>query len=137
MRSGRWNRAPGWRYDERNPSFRMDDLLIDFSKERIDRAVLAAHRTFPGGRPSMTILHGRLDPRSLGRLVALCEHKVFTRGVIWDVNSFDQWGVELGKQLALPLIAALTGHVDGPSDMDSSTAGLLAALNERGFSVSD
>jgi glucose-6-phosphate isomerase len=63
-------------------------------------ARLAAHRTFPGNRPSNTIMLPRLDPRSVGALVALYEHKVFVQGAMWNVNSFDQWGVELGKQLA-------------------------------------
>ena len=70
---------------------------------------LAPHRTFPGDRPSTTIVHHRLDPRSLGRLVALYEHRVFVEGVLWDVNSFDQWGVELGKKLADQLRPALDG----------------------------
>ena len=93
----------------------------------IDR--LAPHRTFPGDRPSTTILHRRLDPYSLGRLVALFEHKVFVQGAIWNVNSFDQWGVELGKVLAQALIPALTGSA-APSELDSSTAGLIARLEQ-------
>lgn len=63
----------------------------------IDR--LTAHRTFPGDRPSTTIVYDRLDPYALGRLIALFEHKVFVQGAIWGVNSYDQWGVELGKDL--------------------------------------
>ena len=61
---------------------------------------LAPHRVFPGNRPSNTIVLQRLDPCSLGALIALYEHKVFVQGAIWNINSFDQWGVELGKQLA-------------------------------------
>jgi len=90
----------------------------------IDR--LATHRTFPGDRPSTTILHRRLDPYTLGRLIALFEHKVFVQGVIWDIDSFDQWGVELGKQLAVDLIPAFSGEAD-PS-LDTSTKGLIAAI---------
>ena len=87
----------------------------------IDR--LAPHRTFPGGRPSTTILHRRLDPFALGRLVALYEHKVFVQGAIWDVNSFDQWGVELGKVLAVEVEEAMeSGETEG---MDASTAALV------------
>ncbi len=88
---------------------------------------LAAHRTFPGDRPSTTIVYRELDPAALGRLIALFEHKVFVQSAIWGTNAFDQWGVELGKTLAariLPMVAAGTG---GP-DLDSSTAGLIAHL---------
>jgi glucose-6-phosphate isomerase len=63
-------------------------------------AALPAHRRYPGNRPSSTLRLDRLDARHLGRLLAAYEHKVFTQGVIWNLNSFDQWGVELGKQLA-------------------------------------
>ena len=61
---------------------------------------LVPHRTFEGNRPSTTILLSRFTPHALGTLVALYEHSVFVQGVIWDIDSFDQWGVELGKQLA-------------------------------------
>ncbi|MGG7568499.1 glucose-6-phosphate isomerase [Rhodovulum sp. DZ06] len=90
-------------------------------------ARLVPHRTFPGDRPSTTILHDALTPFALGRLVALYEHKVFVQGVIWDVNSYDQWGVELGKALAKALIPAALGG-PAPAGVDASTAGLLAAL---------
>ncbi len=86
---------------------------------------LAPHRTFPGDRPSTTILYRRLDPAALGRLVALFEHKVFTQGAIWNVNSFDQWGVELGKVLAQNLLPAVKSG-SAPSGFDGSTAGLIA-----------
>lgn len=90
---------------------------------------LAPHRTFPGDRPSTTIIHRQLDPFTLGRLIALYEHKVFVQGVIWGVNSFDQWGVELGKQLARELVPVVRGEDDG-ADKDSSTLGLVARLKE-------
>ena len=86
---------------------------------------LLPHKVFPGNRPSTTILYPELTPRVLGALVALYEHKVFTQGVIWNINSFDQWGVELGKQLAGPILDALTGKTGGDGH-DSSTAGLIA-----------
>ncbi|MBC7727741.1 MAG: glucose-6-phosphate isomerase, partial [Microbacteriaceae bacterium] len=89
---------------------------------------LARHRTFPGNRPSTTLLLDTLTPRALGALLALYEHRVFTSGAVWGINSFDQWGVELGKTLAgdlLPRLRAAT--VDG-SGLDASTAGLLARL---------
>ncbi|HQR04185.1 MAG: glucose-6-phosphate isomerase [Proteobacteria bacterium] len=87
---------------------------------------LAPYRVFPGNQPSTTLLLPRLDPYELGRLIALYEHKVFALGVLWNLNSFDQWGVEYGKQLAgrlLPLIES--GRMDDA--IDSSTAGLIAA----------
>ncbi len=86
---------------------------------------LAPHRTFPGDRPSTTILYRRLDPAALGRLVALFEPKIFTQGAIWNVNSFDQWGVELGKVLAQDLLPAVKSG-GAPSGFDGSTAGLIA-----------
>ncbi|MGB7214721.1 MAG: glucose-6-phosphate isomerase, partial [Gammaproteobacteria bacterium] len=67
------------------------------------------HRSYPGNRGSTLILFDRLDPETLGKLVALYEHKVFVQGVIWDINSFDQWGVELGKRLASELDGFVAG----------------------------
>lgn len=90
-------------------------------------AHLAPHRTFPGNRPSTTILHKTLNPFTLGRLIALYEHKVFVQGAIWNVNSYDQWGVELGKALAQALIPVLEGS-EGGADKDASTRGLIARL---------
>jgi glucose-6-phosphate isomerase len=86
---------------------------------------LAPHKTFPGNRPSNTILMEYLTPATLGALIALYEHKVFVQGVLWDVNSFDQWGVELGKVLAKKIEAELTGDAQ-PQQHDSSTNGLIA-----------
>ncbi len=95
----------------------------------IDAAALAQQRSFPGNRPSTTLLLDRLTPQSLGALIALYEHRVFTSGAVWGINSFDQWGVELGKSLAGALLSRLTaaGPVD-VSGLDASTAGLLARL---------
>jgi glucose-6-phosphate isomerase len=92
---------------------------------------LVPHRVFPGNRPGNTILMQTLSPATLGALIALYEHKVFVQGVIWDVNSFDQWGVELGKVLAKNIHSLLDGESGatgaGSSDaLDSSTAGLIA-----------
>jgi glucose-6-phosphate isomerase len=86
---------------------------------------LAPHKAFPGNRPSNTILMDYLNPASLGALIALYEHKTFVQGVLWDVNSFDQWGVELGKVLAKKIEAELTGEPQ-PELHDSSTNGLVA-----------
>jgi glucose-6-phosphate isomerase len=83
------------------------------------------HRTFPGNRPTNTILAQRLDPRTLGALVALYEHKVFTQGTIWGINSFDQWGVELGKKLAQRIAPELTASPAPPLAHDASTNALV------------
>lgn len=85
---------------------------------------------FPGNRPSNTILYRRLTPRTLGSLLALYEHKIFVQGVIWNINSFDQWGVELGKQLADDLLALLKSKRRAGKH-DSSTRGLLAYCREK------
>ena len=88
---------------------------------------LAPHKTFPGNRPSTTIVMDRLTPETLGALLALYEHKTFVEGVIWDINSFDQWGVELGKVLARAILKDVAAG--GPSpDLDPSTASLLQRL---------
>jgi glucose-6-phosphate isomerase len=90
-------------------------------------AKLAPHKVFPGNRPSNTIVYRMLTPHMLGRLLAMYEHKVFVQGVIWDINSFDQWGVELGKQLATALIPVVKGEA-AATGLDSSTAGLVETL---------
>jgi glucose-6-phosphate isomerase len=87
---------------------------------------LVPHKVFEGNRPSNTILFDQLTPRTLGRLIALYEHKIFVQGVVWEVNSFDQWGVELGKQLAKAILPELTGA--GPLAHDASTNGLIGLV---------
>jgi glucose-6-phosphate isomerase len=86
---------------------------------------LIAHRAMPGNRPSSVILAERLQPRTLGSLVALYEHSVFTQGVIWQIDSFDQWGVELGKALAKQIIPELLADETPPLSHDSSTNALI------------
>jgi glucose-6-phosphate isomerase len=86
---------------------------------------LVPHRSFEGNRPSNTILLERLTPAVLGKLVALYEHSVFAQGVIWDIDSFDQWGVELGKVLAQRIIPELTNKAEPELDHDSSTNALI------------
>jgi glucose-6-phosphate isomerase len=86
---------------------------------------LVPHRTFPGNRPTSVILAPKLTPRVLGQLVALYEHKVFTQGAIWGINSFDQWGVELGKVLALRIIDELQSDEDRQLEHDASTNALI------------
>jgi len=87
--------------------------------------VLVPHRVFEGNRPSNTLLAERLTPHALGALVALYEHSVFTQGVIWNIDSFDQWGVELGKVLAQRTLADLTGAGAPEPNHDSSTNTLI------------
>jgi glucose-6-phosphate isomerase len=86
---------------------------------------LVPHRTFEGNRPSNTILLQRLTPAALGKLVALYEHSVFTQGAVWHIDSFDQWGVELGKVLALRIIPELDGKAEPTLGHDSSTNALI------------
>ena len=92
-------------------------------------ADLTPHKVFPGNRPSNTLMYARLTPETLGALVALYEHKVFVQGTIWNVNSYDQWGVELGKQLAKALLPKVEGKAEW-KDHDASTQGLLAYYHE-------
>jgi glucose-6-phosphate isomerase len=104
------------------------EVRADLSAAGMDAAAaeaLVPHKTFPGNRPSNTILMDALTPAALGALVALYEHKTFVQGVLWNVNSFDQWGVELGKVLAKSIQSELE---DGPSPQrhDASTNGLIA-----------
>ena len=104
-----------------------DEVRADLAGANLSAAEIEAlvpHKTFPGNRPSNTILMDQLTPGALGALIALYEHKTFVQGVIWDVNSFDQWGVELGKVLAKNIQSELTGEVN-PERHDSSTNGLI------------
>jgi len=98
------------------------------ASEEIER--LVPHRVFPGNRPSITIAMEQVTPRSLGALLALYEHATFVQGAIWGINSFDQWGVELGKQLAGAILPELTG--DTRTHHDSSTAGLIERYHRGG-----
>jgi glucose-6-phosphate isomerase len=97
---------------------------------------LVSHKVMPGNRPSTTILAPELTPSVLGQLVAFYEHTVFTEGVVWGIDSFDQWGVELGKTMAKALAPALsTSARDGSGDLDPSTAALVhryRSLRETG-----
>ncbi|OSQ37988.1 glucose-6-phosphate isomerase [Thalassospira mesophila] len=99
--------------------------LQGVASDEID--VLAPHKVFAGNKPSTMILYRTLDPFTLGRLIAMYEHKIFVQGVIWNVNSYDQWGVELGKQLAKELLPMVQG-AESASRRDASTAGLIAEL---------
>ena len=91
---------------------------------------LLPHKVFTGNRPTNALLYQKLDPRTLGRLIALYEHKIFVQGVIWNVNSYDQWGVELGKKLA----GAIAPELAAPGEVtthDSSTRGLINEYKRR------
>ncbi|MDF6041775.1 glucose-6-phosphate isomerase [Streptomyces sp. JH14] len=92
---------------------------------------LVPHKTFRGNHPTTTILADRLTPSVLGQLIALYEHKVFVQGAVWNIDSFDQWGVELGKVLAKKIEPVLTGGTGGAEELDSSTAALVAAYRTR------
>ncbi len=98
-------------------------------QSEIDR--IAPHRVFSGNRPSVTMVYGTLDPRTLGRLIALYEHRVFVEGTLFDINSFDQWGVELGKELATGLLPVVEGRA-GAGDGGASTAGLVRHIHALG-----
>ena len=105
-----------------------DEVRADLQAQSLaadDIEALVPHKTFPGNRPSNTIVMDQLTPATLGALIALYEHKTFVQGVLWNVNSFDQWGVELGKVLAKKIQAELTGAAQ-PEAHDSSTNGLIA-----------
>jgi glucose-6-phosphate isomerase len=88
-----------------------------------EAAKLAGHRYMPGNRPCTTIVMDKLTPETLGALIALYEHKVYVQSVIWNINAFDQWGVELGKVLSNKIYEKLTGGSD--QQFDSSTEGLI------------
>ncbi len=96
-----------------------------------EAARLARHKTVPGNRPSNTLFLDTLSPRSLGALIALYEHKIFVQGAIWDINSFDQWGVELGKQLLPKILTDLTGTTTHHQH-DASTDGLIQHYKKTG-----
>ncbi|TKX29466.1 glucose-6-phosphate isomerase [Campylobacter aviculae] len=101
-----------------------------FNEDQIRK--LAPHRVFSGNRPSNIILLEEINPKNIGSLVALYEHKIFVQGVIWDINSFDQWGVELGKELAKTILAELQGKEN--HDHDSSTKHLIQIYKKANLS---
>lgn len=105
--------------------------LTAAGKNKAEIEALLPYKVFEGNRPSTSMLFERLAPYSLGRLIALYEHKIFIQGVIWNVFSFDQWGVELGKQLAKGILPVLEGAA-APADFDSSTAGLIDRWKQLG-----
>jgi glucose-6-phosphate isomerase len=105
---------------------------LEHSGLDVERIVdLLPHKVFPGNSPTNSILIDQLTPRRLGSLIALYEHKIFVQGVIWNINSFDQWGVELGKQLAGVILSELKDEAE-PAQHDASTAGLIGYCKRHG-----
>ena len=105
-----------------------EEVVAELTAQGLDKAAIKAltpHKMFPGNRPSNTLIYPKLTPEMLGSLVALYEHKVFVQGTVWNVNSYDQWGVELGKQLAKALLPKVLGTAANDGN-DASTKGLLA-----------
>lgn len=110
-----------------------DEVLEELEKDGLSPqniAELLPHKVFHGNRPSSSLLFNKLTPRALGTLIALYEHKIFTQGAIWNLNSFDQWGVELGKQLAQKILPEMTQN-ELVSGHDSSTNGLINHFRSR------
>ncbi len=103
--------------------------LAEVTADGTDLA-LAPHKVMPGNRPTSVISTARLDPFSLGALIALYEHSVFVQGALWGINSFDQWGVELGKKVALGILAVIEGQAE-PSSVDSATVHSIAVIAEQ------
>ncbi|MEH6709646.1 MAG: glucose-6-phosphate isomerase [Paraglaciecola polaris] len=109
-----------------------DECYADLEGKGLDeaeRVKLAAHKTMPGNKPSNTLLFEQMDPKTLGSLVAMYEHKVFVQGAIWGVNSFDQWGVELGKELGNQVLDKIV-NTDTALSFDSSTNALIARFRQ-------
>lgn len=110
-----------------------DEAQTQMRQQGLDEATLqrlAPHRTFPGNRPSNLLMFDKLTPRTLGAMIALYEHKIYVQGVLWGVNSFDQWGVELGKQLAGAILPQLQDE-GAPQAHDGSTAGLIRHARQK------
>jgi glucose-6-phosphate isomerase len=104
-----------------------DEVRQELSAAKLPEETIAKilpHKVFPGNRPSNSFLYRKLTPTTLGGLIALYEHKIFVQGIIWNINSFDQWGVELGKQLANKILPELLNDQEINSH-DSSTNGLI------------
>ena len=110
-----------------NQLVQQEMLAQGFGEEEID--FLAPHKVIPGNRPSNTLMLDKLTPFTLGALIALYEHKVYVQSVIWNINAFDQWGVELGKQLGMEIFPALLEQT--PGNVDPSTNGLIRYFHSQ------
>tara|TARA_R110000850_G_scaffold170863_1_gene296266 strand:- start:208 stop:573 length:366 start_codon:yes stop_codon:yes gene_type:complete len=106
--------------DEAKAELKAEGMSVD----EIDK--LAPHKVIPGNKPSNTLLMDKSTPETVGALIALYEHRTFVQGIIWDVDSFDQWGVELGKQMGKGILDRLAGDTaESDEAIDSSTANLI------------
>jgi glucose-6-phosphate isomerase len=111
----------------------LDEARAQLESKKLPEAEverIAPHRVFSGNRPSLTLVHDKLDPFAFGRLIALYEHRVFVEAQIFGINAFDQWGVELGKELATELLPVVSG-AESAEGKDASTVGLVAHLHAR------
>jgi len=111
----------------------------ELKKAGLDDASVAAllpHKVFPGNKPTNSLMFDKLDPHTLGSLVAMYEHKIFVQGIIWNINSFDQWGVELGKQLAKQILPELAADASDATAHDASTNGLINHFKKRRAALS-
>lgn len=111
-----------------------EQVAAELKKQGLNDAGIesqASHRIFPGNRPSTTLMVERLDPKTLGALIAAYEHKVFVQGIIWNINSFDQWGVELGKQLANRILNDFSGGSAAAAKHDASTSRAIEIVAQR------
>jgi glucose-6-phosphate isomerase len=109
-----------------------DEVRAELAADKVPEERIAAilpHKVFEGNRPTNSLLIKQLTPRVLGRLIALYEHKIFVQGILWNINSYDQWGVELGKQLANKILPELADNKPVASH-DSSTNGLINAYKK-------
>jgi len=114
-------------------------VAAELQKAGLDAAAVASllpHKVFPGNKPSNSIMFDKLDPHTLGALVAMYEHKIFVQGIVWNINSFDQWGVELGKQLAKLILPELAPGTPDATSHDCSTNGLINHFKARRAALS-
>ena len=129
--------APGDAEGARPPDVLAQAEALAFGKTASEVAgegvppALVPHRTFPGNRPSSVLFADQLTPHALGALIAAYEHKVLTLGVLWGIDSFDQWGVELGKVLAGRIVSELDADAEPPVGHDGSTNGLIRHYRAR------
>ena len=105
--------------------------LEDTSLSEAQKTLLAHHKTMPGDKPSSTILMDCVAPRALGALIAAYEHKTFIQSVIWDINAFDQWGVELGKDLSNKILLQIEDDAAIDAQQDTSTQQLISMFKQK------
>jgi len=110
-----------------------EEARVELAAQGLNGAELESllpHKIFPGNKPTNTLLFDKLNPRTLGMLIALYEHKVFVQSVIWNINPFDQWGVELGKQLAGKILPELRDN-EAAANHDSSTNAMITNFRQN------